>query len=87
MNDGEIIDLVRGAVIVIFYVAGPILILSVVVGLLIAIMQTITSIQEQTLTFVPKIFVILGALVYFAYFIVAKLSDYTVGIFNNISNL
>ncbi len=87
MSDGQIIDLVREAIYIIFIVAGPILILSIIVGLLIAIIQTTTSIQEQTLTFVPKIFAILAALVYFSYFIIGKLSDYTLGIFSAIPTL
>ena len=87
MTDGLIIDLVRQAVVIIFFVAGPILLLSVVVGLLVAILQPTTSIQEQTLTFVPKIFVILASLVYFSYFIIAKLSDYTMKLFLTIPSI
>ncbi|BBM89084.1 flagellar biosynthetic protein FliQ [Spirochaetota bacterium] len=87
MTDGEIIDLVRQAVYVIFIVAGPILVISIIVGLIIAIIQTTTSIQEQTLTFVPKIFAILIALAYFSYFIIAKLSDYTIAVFAYIPEL
>lgn len=87
MSDGMIIDLVREAIKVIFFVAGPVLVLSVVVGLLVAILQTTTSIQEQTLTFVPKIFIILISLVYFSYFIIAKLSDYTLSLFSAIPSI
>lgn len=87
MNDGQIIDLVRSAIVTILLVSGPILILSVVVGLVIAVFQTITSIQEQTLTFIPKLFVIMGALFYFSFYIINKLSDYTVGLFALIPEL
>lgn len=82
MSDGQIIDLVREAVVMILLIAGPILILSVIVGLVIAIFQTVTSIQEQTLTFIPKLFVILGSLFFFSYYIISQLSDYTIDLFN-----
>lgn len=55
MDEDLIIDLVREAVMTVITVAGPLLLIALSVGLLISIFQTITSIQEQTLTFVPKI--------------------------------
>lgn len=55
MNEDLIIDLVGEAVMTVITVAGPLLLLALSVGLLISVFQTITSIQEQTLTFVPKI--------------------------------
>ena len=82
MTDGYIIDLVRQAIYVTFLISAPIMILGVIMGLVIAILQTTTSIQEQTLTFVPKLLVILGALVYFSFFIISKLTDYTQDIFS-----
>lgn len=87
MTDGDIVDLVRNAVYMIILVSGPILVLSVVVGLLIAVLQTVTSIQEQTLTFIPKLIVIMLSLVLFSYFIVSQLSDYTLDLFAAIPTL
>ena len=55
MTNGEVIDLVREAVYIIIVVSAPVLAVSVVVGLVISIVQTTTSIQEQTLTFVGKL--------------------------------
>ena len=55
MSEQQIIDLTRRALYLIIKCAAPLLIISLVVGLVISIFQTITSIQEQTLTFVPKI--------------------------------
>lgn len=53
--------------------AGPMLIISLVVGLTVSIIQTITSIQEQTLTFIPKLFGIFLCLMIFGNFIMDKI--------------
>ena len=87
MSDASVIDLVRGAILVIMVVSAPVLILSVLVGLIISIIQTTTSIQEQTLTFVPKIAIILLSLIYFSYFIVGRLVSYTMDLFGAIPGL
>lgn len=55
--DESILDVVRASLIVTLKIAGPILAAGVVVGLAISILQSVTSIQDQSLTFVPKIVV------------------------------
>ena len=55
MSEQQVIDIARRAVFLIIECSAPLLIISLVVGLIISIFQTVTSIQEQTLTFVPKI--------------------------------
>ena len=59
MTADVVIDIAREVVWVIVKTSAPMLIVSLVVGLIISIFQTITSIQEQTLTFVPKLIAIL----------------------------
>ena len=59
MSTGDVIDIAVQAVWLILKCSAPMLISSLVVGLIISIFQTVTSIQEQTLTFVPKLLVIL----------------------------
>lgn len=59
MTADVVIDIAREVVWVIVKTSAPLLIVSLVVGLVISIFQTITSIQEQTLTFVPKLIAIL----------------------------
>ena len=64
MTEQQVIDMAREAIFLIIKVSAPLLLISLVVGLIISIFQTITSIQEQTLTFVPKILaVFLGIMV------------------------
>jgi len=55
MSTGVVIDIAREALWLIIKCSAPLLLVSLVVGLVISIFQTVTSIQEQTLTFVPKI--------------------------------
>ena len=63
LSTGDVIDIAVQAVWLILKCSAPMLISSLVVGLIISNFQTVTSIQEQTLTFVPKLLVILLVLV------------------------
>lgn len=55
MTTGDVVDIASQAIWIIIECATPLLLVSLIVGLIISIFQTVTSIQEQTLTFVPKI--------------------------------
>ena len=55
MREQMVLDVMRDAIMTVITVAGPVLLIALAVGLLVSVFQTITSIQEQTLTFVPKI--------------------------------
>ena len=87
MEMSTVIDLIRQAVLVTIIVSAPILIVSVVVGLIISVIQTTTSIQEQTLTFVPKIIMVLLSMVYFGYFILGRMTDYTLELLAKIPDI
>lgn len=63
LSTGDVIDIAVQAVWLIIKCSAPMLISSLIVGLIISIFQTVTSIQEQTLTFVPKLLVILLVLI------------------------
>ncbi len=65
MTTEAVINIATETIWTIIEVSAPLLLLSLVVGLIISIFQTVTSIQEQTLTFIPKILVIfLGMLIF-----------------------
>ncbi|MCX7038852.1 MAG: flagellar biosynthesis protein FliQ [Spirochaetes bacterium] len=87
MSLGTAIALVREAVMETLIIAGPILLVGMVVGLIVAILQATTSIQEQTLTFVPKIAAILISLVIFGRFLMQSLVEYTKRLFESIPNI
>ncbi|MBO4640693.1 MAG: flagellar biosynthesis protein FliQ [Treponema sp.] len=84
MSIGEVISLMRGAVTQIITIIAPILGLALIVGLIVAILQAVTSIQEQTLTFLPKLLVILLLVALLGGFIFSNLSEYTVALFSRI---
>lgn len=62
MTSGDVISVARETIWIIVKTSIPILLVSMIVGLVISLFQTLTSIQEQTLTFVPKLLAILIAL-------------------------
>ena len=68
-------------------VSAPVLLASMIVGLVISIIQTTTSIQEQTLTFVPKVLAILAVLGFFGYWMIAMVANYTMELFRRIPDL
>lgn len=85
MTEVDLIKLSYDTLIVTLKVSAPILILSLVTGLIISILQTTTSIQEQTLTFVPKLIAVFIAIILFGAFIVHTLTDFTIELFNLIT--
>jgi flagellar biosynthetic protein FliQ len=84
MTIGEIITLLREGILEVLLLAGPLLFSALVVGLVVAILQATTSIQEQTLTFVPKIIAILLVLAFLGGWMFSSLGDYTVRLFRMI---
>ncbi|MDV7339088.1 flagellar biosynthesis protein FliQ [Terasakiella sp. A23] len=84
MNDVGVIEIGREAFWVILKIGGPILMAGLVVGLLIALFQALTSIQEMTLVFVPKIIVIFLALVLSLPFMINNMLDFGESIFDKI---
>lgn len=85
MTLGMILSLLRESIFMIFILSAPVLLSALLVGLIIAILQATTSIQEQTLTFVPKIFTILGILALLGAWMFETLRTFTVNIFSLIS--
>ncbi|QAT42003.1 flagellar biosynthetic protein FliQ [Aminipila luticellarii] len=76
-----VFDILHTAVMVAAKVASPVLLISMAVGLIIAIFQAATSIQEQTITFVPKLFIIGLILVMTGSWIMATMVDFTKAVF------
>lgn len=85
MTIEAVADIAREALYTIIQVAIPILLVSLVVGLMVSIFQTVTSIQEQTLTFVPKIIAIFVALILFGPWMMQTLVDYTTRLWSDFS--
>ncbi len=84
VNDVSIMAIATSMMILIAKVAGPMLLLSVVVGITVSLIQTVTSIQEQTLTFIPKITSILVAILIFGPYMLHQILKFTTEIFGNL---
>ena len=87
MSVGFVGQIVGQALFQILMVSAPMLGLAVIVGLTVSIFQATTSIQEQTLTFVPKIVVVLGAIIVFGTWILNSLMNFTLRIFELIPEM
>lgn len=85
MLESDVIKLITDALIVTLKVSGPVLAVTLVVGLLISILQTTTSIQEQTLTFVPKLAAVFLSIVFFSAWMIHTVVDYTRTVFQMIA--
>jgi flagellar biosynthetic protein FliQ len=83
MNENIIIDIARQTLWLILKVSAPMLITSLVVGLLVSVFQTITSIQEQTLTFVPKLIAVFLVIMIFGNWILTEVRDFAVELITN----
>lgn len=77
MNTQTVLTLGQSALEVMLIVAGPLLIVALVVGLLVSILQAATQINEMTLSFIPKILGIFGTLLLLGPWMLATLIDYT----------
>lgn len=80
----DIMTLGRDAMIITLLVSAPMLLSGMIVGLLISILQSVTQIQEITLTFVPKIFVVLIAFIVFMPWMIRTMLGYAVPLFGNL---
>lgn len=87
MSPEFVIDLGKEALTMILLLAAPMLGLGLAVGLLVSILQATTQIQEQTLTFVPKIVAVLVSIIFFGPWMLNLIIDFTVELFTNIPNI
>jgi flagellar biosynthetic protein FliQ len=87
MTVGDITSLLQGGVREVILLASPMLLSALLVGLIVAIFQATTSIQEQTLTFVPKVLAILLILAFLGGWMFTSLGDYTVQLFRMIPEM
>ena len=80
MNIGDFLDLAREGITVLLFTVGPLMLISLTVGLGIALFQALTQIQEMTLAFVPKILVVFTSLLIFLPFMISTLITFTEGL-------
>ena len=87
MTEDKILEIFKEALFLVFKLAGPLLIISMLVGLVIAILQAATQVHEQTLTFVPKAITIAAILLVLGSFNIASMEEFINYIFEVISEV
>lgn len=87
LTEEFVINLGRQALMTVLMVSGPILILGLVAGLVVSIFQATTQINEQTLSFIPKIVVVLVAVVLFGPWMHHTLMEFATGVFSKIPEM
>jgi len=83
MTIEDVVTMASRALYMIIKLSAPILLISLVIGLVISIFQTVTSIQEQTLTFVPKIIAVFAGLMLLGYWMLNTLKGYMVELWSD----
>ena len=86
MDQGTVISLAQDALMKVILVSAPMLGISLIVGLAVSIFQATTQIQEQTLTFIPKLIAIIAAVALFGSWMLSLLMEYTQNLYMNINN-
>ena len=76
MTEGQVLDIAGQTLYTIILCSAPLLVISLVVGLVVSIFQMVTSIQEQTLTFVPKIVCVFLGMMIFGSWILTNLTEF-----------
>lgn len=87
MDLATVSSIMREGIFTTITIAGPVLLVAMVIGLVVAIFQATTSIQDQTLTFVPKILAILITIAILGAWMINRMGDFTTSIFNMIPDM
>jgi flagellar biosynthetic protein FliQ len=77
MNEVEVIEICREAIVVLLKIVGPILLAGLIVGVVVSLIQAVTQIQEMTLSFIPKLLAIFGLTIVLLPFMMATLGGFT----------
>lgn len=76
ITEGQVLDIAREAIYLVITSSAPLLLISLIVGLIVSVFQTVTSIQEQTLTFVPKILAVFLGMMLFGSWMLNNISGF-----------
>jgi len=87
MDPMAVVEIGQQALIITLVISAPMLVAGLVVGLLVGVFQAVTQIHEMTLTFIPKILAITGIMLALLPWMIIKMVDYTVDLFNRIPSL
>lgn len=87
MDTGVVMDIATNAMVTAIMIAAPILLVSIIVGLAVSIFQATTHIQEQTLTFVPKVLAIVGVLILFGPWMITVMTTFITELYSSMNTL
>ena len=87
MNQDTVVSLATQAMTLALEIAGPILLLGLIIGLLVSIFQAVTSIQEQSLSFIPKIVALAALIVILGPWMLGQLVSYVQNLYTSIPTL
>ncbi len=87
MTQSTVLDLMQNAILTLIMVSSPILIIALTVGIIVSIFQAVTSIQEPTLAFVPKILAVFLSLLLFGPFIISTMQEFIINVYSNIPKI
>jgi flagellar biosynthetic protein FliQ len=87
MNADFALDIGKQALILVLLLGAPMLLLGLAVGVIISILQSVTQIQEMTLTFVPKIVVVVMSLIFFGPWMLRLLTNFSLQLFERLPDL
>lgn len=85
ITEEAVLDIARDTIYTIITTAAPLLLVSLIVGLIVSIFQTVTSIQEQTLTFVPKILAVFLTLMIIGSWMLNNITGFMTNLWENFS--
>jgi len=86
MNVEAVVAIGRGALELVLVLAGPVLVVALVTGIVVSMFQVVTQINELTLAFIPKIAATAGALLVFGPWMLARLVSFTTTLFQSLPN-
>lgn len=85
ISESAVLDIARDAIYTIIITSAPLLLVSLIIGLIVSIFQTVTSIQEQTLTFVPKILGVFATMLILGSWMLNNMSSFIERLWSNFS--
>jgi flagellar biosynthetic protein FliQ len=83
MNETMILNLARDALMLVITISSPLLLLALIVGLVVSIFQAVTSIQEQTLAFVPKILAVFIGVIVLGPWMLTQMVEFITNLYSN----
>jgi flagellar biosynthetic protein FliQ len=86
LTEYTLFELFKETILLSFLLSAPILLLGMLIGILVSVFQTATSIQEQSLTFIPKLLITAMALIGLAPWMLAKLMTFTIKLLGQLQN-